>query len=50
MEPNSNLDVFPSEIITQFLIRLSPKDLANYCQTSQASNEYCRSEAFWKDK
>ena len=50
MEPESNLDVFPSEIITQFLIRLSPKDLANYCQTSQAAKVYCQSDAFWKDK
>ena len=50
MEPGSNLNLFPSEIITQFLIRLSPKDLANYCQTSKAANVYCQSDAFWKDK
>ncbi len=50
MEPELNLGHLPPEIITQYLVRLSPKDLANYCQTSQAASEYCQSDAFWKDK
>ncbi len=50
MEPKLNLGHLPPEIITQYLVRLSPKDLANYCQTSQTASEYCQSDAFWKDK
>ncbi len=52
MEPDSklNLDILPPEVVTQFLLRLSLKDLANYCQTSKAANAYCESDAFWKDK
>ena len=50
MDHKLNLDDLPPEIITQFLIRLSLKDLINYCLTSKTANEYCESDAFWKDK
>ncbi len=52
MEPDSklNLDILPPEVVVQFLLRLSLKDLANYCQTSKTANAYCESDAFWKDK
>ena len=50
MDSNLNLDILPPEVVTQFLLRLSLKDLANYCQTSKTANEYCESDAFWKDK
>ena len=50
MDSNLNLDILPPEVVTQFLLRLSLKDLANYCQTSKTANEYCKDDAFWKDK
>ncbi len=50
MDSKLNLDVLPPEVVTQFLLRLSLKDLANYCQTSKTANAYCESDAFWKDK
>ena len=50
MDPKLNLDVLPPEVVTQFLLKLSLKDLANYCQTSKTANEYCKDDAFWKDK
>ena len=50
MEPKSNLDILPPEMITQFLMRLGPKDLANYCQTSKSAKVYCQNDHFWKDK
>ncbi len=50
MDSNLNLDILPPEVVTQFLLRLSLKDLANYCQTYKAASEYCQSDAFWKDK
>ena len=50
MNSNLNLDILPPEVVTQFLLRLSLEDLVNYCQTSKAANEYCKDNAFWKDK
>ena len=50
MDSNLNLDILPPEVVTQFLLRLSLKDLANYCLTSKTANEYCKDDAFWKDK
>ncbi len=50
MDSNLNLDILPPEVITQFLLRLSLEDLVNYCQTSKAANEYCKDNAFWRDK
>ena len=52
MEPESkfNLDLLPPEMVTRFLLKLDLKDLANYCQTYKIASEYCKSEAFWKDK
>ena len=52
MEPESkfNLDLLPPEMVVKFLLRLDLKDLANYCQTYQIASEFCKSEAFWKDK
>ncbi len=50
MNSKFNLDILPPEVVTQFLLRLSLKDLINYCQTSKAANEYCENGFFWKDK
>ncbi len=50
MEPKLNLDDLPPEMITQFLLKLDLKDLANYCRTSQTAARYCQSNSFWKDK
>ncbi len=50
MDSNLNLDILPPEVVVQYLLRLSLKDLANYCQTSKTANEYCNDNAFWKDK
>ena len=50
MDSNLNLDILPPEVVTQFLLRLTLKDLINYCLTSKTANEYCKDDAFWKDK
>ncbi len=50
MDSNLNLDILPPEVVTLFLLKLSLKDLINYCLTSKTANEYCESDAFWKDK
>ncbi len=50
MNSKLNLDILPPEVVTQFLLRLSLKDLINYCLTSKTANEYCKDDAFWKDK
>ncbi len=50
MNSDLNSDILPPEIVTQFLLRLSLKDLINYCLTSKTANTYCQSDAFWKDK
>ncbi len=50
MDSKFNLDILPPEVVTQFLLRLSLKDLINYCLTSKTANSYCESDAFWKDK
>ena len=52
MEPESNLnlDDLPPEVVVQYLLRLSLKDLANYCQTSKRASEFCQSNEFWRDK
>ncbi len=50
MDSNLNLDVLPPEVVVQYLLRLSLKDLVNYCLTSKTANAYCKDNAFWKDK
>ncbi len=50
MDSKLNLDIFPAEVVVQYLLRLSPKDLANYCQTSKRASEFCQSNEFWRDK
>ena len=50
MASNLNLDILPPEVVTQFLLRLSLKDLINYCLTSKTANAYCENDAFWRDK
>ena len=50
MDSNLNLDILPPEVVTQFLLRLSLKDLINYCLTSKTANSYCQNDAFWRDK
>ncbi len=50
MEYKLNLDDLPAEIVVQYLLRLSLKDLANYCQTSKRASEFCQSNEFWRDK
>ena len=50
MDSKLNLDDLPAEVIVQYLLRLSLKDLANYCQTSKRASEFCQSNEFWRDK
>ncbi len=50
MDTKFNLDILSPKVAVQFLLKLSLTDLDNYCQTSQAANEYCKDDAFWKDK
>nr|QBK91076.1 MAG: F-box and regulator of chromosome condensation repeat protein [Pithovirus LCPAC202] len=45
-----NLNVLPPETITEILLGLNLTDLNNFCQTSQAAMEYCKSDQFWKTK
>ena len=50
MDPKLNLDDLPPEIVVHYLLKLSLKDLINYCLTSKTANAYCQNNAFWKDK
>ncbi len=50
MDSQLNLSDIPSEIITEFLLKLNLVDLQNFCKTSHAAMEYCKDDVFWKNK
>ncbi len=45
-----NLDILPSEMIEQILLKADLREIFNFCQTSNIANQYCQSEIFWKKK
>ena len=38
----------PVELIWYILLRVSPKDIANYCLTSKEANTICEDPSFWR--
>ncbi len=38
----------PVELIWYILLRVSPKDIANYCLTSREANTICEDPSFWR--
>ncbi len=50
MELLSNLDLLPSEMVTELLIKLNVADLAKFCLTSKRIKAICDNDMFWKEK